>query len=259
MATPLLRPRVERVMGTAVGITVVGIGAEEAVDRAFEWLEWVDETFSTYRDDSQISRLGRGEMSLDDAAAEVRHVLARCDELTAATGGRFSIRPRRPDLPTLDPSGLVKGWSIDEAGLILRMAGFDRFMINAGGDVLCSGQPPGRLDWPIGIRHPLDPDAVAAVVYLRDGAIATSGTYERGEHIWGLRGGTRLLSATVVGPTLGTTDALATAVYADPDDLSWLGEFPGHDLVLIGDDRSVRWTPGLDDRISIQDGGPSAA
>jgi thiamine biosynthesis lipoprotein len=246
-------------MGTAVGITVVGDGAEEAVEQAFAWLAWVDETFSTYREDSQISRLGRGEMSLDDAAPEVRHVLARCDELTAATDGRFSIRPGTPDRPPLDPSGLVKGWSIDEAGLILRMAGFDRFMINAGGDVLCSGEPPGRAAWPIGIRHPLRADAVAAVVDLHTGAIATSGTYERGEHIWGLRGQSRLLSATVVGPTLGTTDALATAVFADPDDLRWLGWFPGHDLVLIGADARVRWTPGLDGRISLGDEGPVPA
>jgi len=254
MTRPPLRPRVEHVMGTAVGITVVDRGADDAVERAFQWLHWVDETFSTYRPDSQISRIGRGELGLDDASPEVRHVLSRCAELSESTGGRFSMRPGSPDLPAIDPSGLVKGWSIDEASLMLRVDGFDRFMINAGGDIVCSGSSPDGGSWPIGIRHPLDADAVAAVLSLRGGAIATSGTYERGDHIWGRRGATRLLSATVVGPDLATTDALATAVFADPGDLTWLDRFPGFELVMIGEDRVVKWTEGLDGMISVEGG-----
>jgi len=240
-------------MGTAVGITVVGTAASGAVERAFEWLHWVDATFSTYRPDSEVSRIGRGELRLDDAPSVVRHVFARCDELTEATGGRFTIRPAAPDRPAIDPSGLVKGWSVDEAAMILRLAGIENFMINAGGDILCSGTPPDSEGWPIGIRHPLDPLAVAAVVTIGSGAVATSGTYERGDHIWGHRGTTRLHSATVVGTDLGTTDALATAIYADPDDLGWMAAFPGHELVLIGEDDLVRWTSGLDGMISLED------
>lgn len=247
--TSTLRPRVENVMGTAIGITADGPG--DTVDEAFGWFRWVDETFSTYQSGSEISRIGRGEMHLDDACTAVRHILAWCDELEQKTEGRFTAHPRTPDLPPLDPSGLVKGWSVDEAAMILRLGGIHDFMINAGGDILCSGTPPGEDAWPIGILHPLDPKAVAAVVTMQRGAIATSGTYERGEHIWGRRGTQRLLSATVVGPDLALSDALATAVFADPDDVSWLAAYPGYELVLIDTEDGVRWTPGLDDRISL--------
>jgi thiamine biosynthesis lipoprotein len=250
---PVLRPRVEKVMGTAVGITAVDGNEPDRLDGAFEWLHWVDAAFSTYREDSEVRRIGRGELSLDDASPEVRHVFARCGELETATGGRFTMLPGRPEVPGPDPSGLVKGWSIDEAALILQVDGIERFMINAGGDILCVGEPPRGTGWPIGIRHPLDSGAVAAVLTLPAGAVATSGTYERGSHIWGRRGEARLLSATVIGPDLGTTDALATAVFVDPNDLGWMGAFPGYELVLIGEDHTVRWTPGLDGIISLED------
>lgn len=245
-------PRVERVMGTAIGITVADAGVDAALDEAFAWFRWVDATFSVYSAESEVSRLGRGDLGLDDVRPEVRHVLSRCEELAAATLGRFTAYPSDPGLPALDPSGFVKGWSVDEAALILQAGGAESFMINAGGDVLCVGSPRGGGRWTIGIRHPLDSGAVAAVLSIDSGAVATSGTYERGQHIWGRTGDTRVLSATVVGRDLATTDALATAVYADPGDLGWLGRFPDHELVLIGEDERVRWTPGLDDGISLQ-------
>lgn len=259
MGASWLRPRVEKVMGTAVGVTIFDHEADPAlIDATFEWFHWVDATFSTHKADSEVSRIGRGEMSLDAASPEVRHVLSRCEELTEATGGRFTIRPSVPGFPAIDPSGFVKGWSVDEASLILRFAGLDCFMINAGGDILCVGSSPEDGGWPIGIRHPLDSGAVAAVVSIGAGAVATSGTYERGDHIWNRADDGCLLSATVVGRDLGTTDALATAVWADPEDLGWMRNFPGYELVLIGEDRKVRWTPGLDEAISLEAGGGSA-
>jgi thiamine biosynthesis lipoprotein len=247
--TTTLQPRVEKVMGTAIGITADA--PAHVIDEAFGWFHWVDDTFSTYQPDSEISRLGRGEMHLDDASTAVRHVLAMCDEIEQTTGGRFTARPDSPDLPPLDPSGLVKGWSVDEAAMILRLGHIDDFMINAGGDILCSGTPPGEDGWPIGILHPLDPGAVAAVITMQRGAVATSATYERGDHIWGRRGEQSLLSATVIGPDLALSDALATAVFADPEDVGWISSYPGYELFLIGTDQQARWTPGLDDRISL--------
>ena len=117
-------------------------------------------------------------------ASEVRQVLAHCAEIEEASGRRFAIRPGRPDGPGLDPAGLVKGWSVDEAAMILRGHGLRDFSIDAGGDVLCVGTPPDGGRWRVGIRHPQRPDtAVAAVVEIESGAVATSGTYFRGEHI----------------------------------------------------------------------------
>jgi FAD:protein FMN transferase len=179
-----------------------------ALDRAFKWLRFVDATFSTYRADSEICRLDRGELALRDAHPVVREVLARCERLRVATGGYFDARARGP----LDPSGLVKGWSVERAAGLLSAAGARRFCVNAGGDVLVRGGP-----WRVGVQHPHRRDRLAAVLSLTDGAVATSGTYERGEHI--LDPHTRqppsgALAVTVLGRDLATADAFATAAFA---------------------------------------------
>ncbi len=243
-----LRTRVEHVMGTAFSVTVEATLPAGVVDDAFAWLRWVDLTFSTYRPDSEISRIDAGDLTVDRASPEVRQVLARCGELTDLTDGWFTA----VGAAGLDPSGLVKGWSIDVAAMILRMGGAQTFSVNGGGDIVCGGSPgePGR-GWRTGVRHPHRVDAVATVLELCDQAIATSGTYERGAHIWGTGGGgiarEQLRSVSVVGPELGTADALATAVFAEGSGRpAWLARFPRYELVLVTADDRLLTTPGVD-------------
>jgi thiamine biosynthesis lipoprotein len=201
--------RVEDVMGMPVAVEVrEGELAAGALDRVFAWLRFVDATFSPYWPDSEIRRLDRGELALDDAHPLVREVLARCERLRVVTGGYFDARARGP----LDPCGLVKGWSVDRAGELLAAAGGRRFCIDAGGDVLVRGGP-----WRVGVRHPHRPDRLAAVLSLTDAAVATSGAYERGEHIVDpltRRPARGALSVTVLGRRLATVDAYATAAFA---------------------------------------------
>jgi thiamine biosynthesis lipoprotein len=201
--------RVEDVMGMPVAVEVrEGELAAGALDRVFAWLRFVDATFSPYRPDSEVRRLDRGELALDDAHPLVREVLARCERLRVVTGGYFDARAHGP----LDPCGLVKGWSVDRAGELLAAAGGRRFCIDAGGDVLVRGGP-----WRVGVRHPHRPDRLAAVLSLTDAAVATSGAYERGEHIVDpltRRPARGALSVTVLGRRLATVDAYATAAFA---------------------------------------------
>src|SRR6185436_8804904 len=146
---------------------------------AFAWLREVDAVFSTYREDSEIRRLDRGELALADCRPEVDEVLSACLALERETGGFFSARPAG----RLDPSGYVKGWAVDGAAQRLIAAGAERFCINAGGDVVARGRPaPDRL-WRVGVRHPEQLDQLAAVLAVEDLAVATSGEYERGAHI----------------------------------------------------------------------------
>lgn len=202
--------RVEHMMGMPVVVDVrdAGVGAR-AVDRVFDWLCFVDATFSTYRADSDVCRHDRGELALRDAHPLVRDVLARCERLRVATGGYFDARARG----RLDPSGLVKGWAVDRAGALLSEAGARHFCVNAGGDVLVRGGP-----WRVGVQHPRERDRLAAVLALTDAAVATSGAYERGEHI--VDPHTRrppaagTLAVTVLGRDLATADAYATAAFA---------------------------------------------
>lgn len=251
---PTITGSVERIMGTAVGIDVrddldLELAARDqtldwAIDGAFTWLRWVEQTFSVHLPTSEISRIARGELSLDDAHAVVREVLVRCDEMTDLSDGAFTARPTDRPGRTLDPSGLVKGWSVDLAAQMLRMAGIRHACVNAGGDLVCVGGIDADHPWRIGIKHPSVPDAVARVLDVTDGAVATSGSYERGEHIWRAGEG-HLVSVTVAGPELGPADALATALFAaGTDEPAWLGRwldrFPVSTIVTITDDGRIR-------------------
>ena len=193
--------RVEHVMGIPVGIDVrdEAIGPA-ALDRAFAWLRSVDAAFSTYRADSEVSRLNAGTLTLAQASPAVRAVLERCSALRARTGGCFDVRARGP----LDPSAFVKGWAVEEAARMLADDGARNLCVHAGGDVRVRGErAPGR-PWRVGVRHPRRPDRVAAVLRARDLAVATSGAYERGAHIVDPRTGeppAGVLSVTVLGRT----------------------------------------------------------
>src|SRR3954452_14435857 len=138
-------------MGMPIGIDLAG-GEDIDVEPAFAWLREVDATFSTYRDDSDISRLDRGEITVADCRPEIDEVLSRCLALERETRGFFSVRPAG----RLDPSGLVKGWAVARAADRLAAAGAADFCINAGGDIVARGRPaPDRL-WRVGVRHPED-------------------------------------------------------------------------------------------------------
>jgi FAD:protein FMN transferase len=229
---------------------------EPAVDAVFAWFQRVDDLFSTWRDDTEISRIGRGELTVSDASDEVRTVLALCERVREETGGAFDVtagaRARvepRPGLGPLDPSGLVKGWAVERAAATLRDAGAVSFSINAGGDVVVRGAPTPGASWRIGIRHPGEPDKVAAVVGVVDLAVATSGRYERGDHVLDPRTGlpaTGLASVTVVGPDLALADAYATAIVVmGVDGVRWIATLDGYDAMVITDESRVISTPGF--------------
>jgi FAD:protein FMN transferase len=228
--------RVEHVMGMPVVVEVRDGGVP---DRVFDWFRRVDATFSPFLDASEVSRLRRGELALADASAEVRRVYARCDELREQTSGFFDV-----DAVGGDPSGLVKGWSVDEAAAILDRAGCAEYAINAGGDIRTRGH------WRIGIRHPLEPQAVAKVVEGDDLCVATSGAYERGEHVVDPASGeppAGILSVTVVGSDLATADAYATAAFAMGGRRApgWTARLHGYEAMTILDDGRVLSTPGF--------------
>jgi thiamine biosynthesis lipoprotein len=236
--------RVERIMGMPI---VAEIRDEEVdpqlLDEVFGWFRWVDETFSTYKPESQVSRLARAELPLEDAAPEVRDVLRRCDELRLETDGYFDAHATGP----LDPSGLVKGWAVDRAAAILDAAGLREHAVSAGGDMRLRGGP-----WRVGIQHPRERHRLAAVVEATDLAVATSGAYARGEHVVDPHTGrppAGVMSVTVVGPDLATADAYATAAFAMGADAAphWVARLQGYEAMIVLDDDVVLSTGGFPD------------
>ena len=201
-------------MGTAFSFDIRSPGVDHRVLRSvISWLHWVDATFTTYRSDSQLSRLARAEIALSDCVPEIREILTRCAELEAETNGYFSARAGG----SLDPSGLVKGWAIQRASEMLSAAGSRNHCVNGGGDVQCLGQPEPDSPWRIGIAHPHRPTDLVGIAAGSHLAVATSGSAERGAHIFDPHTGskpTALASVTLIGRDLATTDAYTTAAFA---------------------------------------------
>ena len=238
-------------MGMPIVVDVRDVDDPTALEPIFAWFRSVDRTFSTYIDDSEINRLNRGELALGDAHADVQEVLARCEELRVETNGYFDVRAEREDY--IDPSGLVKGWSVDRAAGIADELGFRNYAINAGGDMRLRGGALPAREWRVGIQHPTSPQHVAAVVAGDDLAVATSGAYNRGEHVFDPhthRPPTGVLSVTITGKDLATSDAYATAAFAMGErGPAWTARLRGYEaMTLLADGRvlSTPRFPGVD-------------
>ncbi|WP_244206784.1 FAD:protein FMN transferase [Streptomyces swartbergensis] len=248
----------EETMGTVFSFDVRGgePGAvRAAVDEAVAGLHRVDEVFSTYREDSQISRLQRGQLTVGECDPEVAEVLELAAEAERLSDGWFSTSYGG----RLDPTGIVKGWAVERAARQLAaVPGVSGVSLNGGGDVQLLGVPGAQRPWRVGISDPLRPGGLAAVISaagVDELAVATSGTAERGAHIVDPRTGrsavTDLVAVTVVGPRLTWADCWATAAFAmgSREGLAWLESLPGVEALLITAGDEVRCTGGLAARL----------
>ena len=223
-----------KVMGTFASLHV-----DDNVDGAVVAAAWqealglmvdVEQRFSTFRADSEISRINRGDLHLLDASPDVVEVMDACTWLEHESDGAF--RARRPD-GSLDPAGFVKGWAAERAGRVLAEHGLSSWYLNVGGDIQTSGRQATGEQWRIGVVDPSNRSVVAAWFDVPDNfAVATSGTGARGAHLWDGRSGAfldRVASITVIGPHLMWADAFATAAFAMGDDgLAWLNRYPDY-------------------------------
>ncbi|MFG3656319.1 FAD:protein FMN transferase [Streptomyces sp. NPDC047706] len=261
MAEPVTEPaqapaavrRAEEAMGTVFSFDVRGgdPGAvRTALETAVAGLHRIDAVFSTYREDSQVSRLGRGEVTLGECDPEVAEVLELAAEAERVSEGWFSTTFEG----RLDPTGIVKGWAVERAARLLAAAGASGVSVNGGGDVQLLGVPGPERPWRVGVSDPLRPGGLAAVVSAAGAgelAVATSGTAERGAHIVDPR--TRksavsdLLAVTVVAPSLTWADCWATAAFVRGarDGLAWLESLPDVEALLITAGDEVWCTGGL--------------
>jgi len=205
----------EHVMGTVFSIEVRDPRVEPAVlGRVVRRLHEIDACYSTYRDDSLISKLGRDELMLIDAPAEIQWVLTKCEQWRKRTDGWFDVRATG----RLDPSGYVKGWAIHQASDLLRSAGSRSHCVNGGGDIQATGSDK---PWRFGIVDPTDSTRILATVAGPTLAVATSGTAERGRHIYDPAthrpAADALLSLSVIGRSIIECDVLATVGVAMGD------------------------------------------
>ncbi len=193
----------------------------------FNYFRAVDRTFSTYKPESEISRLNRGELTLANASKDVQKIFELARQTKGETSGYFDIGR----FPTCDPSGIVKGWAIDQAAQLLEHSQLHNFYIDAGGDVAARGHNGEGKKWRVGVRNPFNKHEIVKVIAINNGAIATSGTYERGQHIYNPKTGapvTEIVSLTVIGPNIYDADRFATAAFAmGKDGIHFIEQLPG--------------------------------
>jgi FAD:protein FMN transferase len=249
-----LKRYVEQVMGMPISLALRGRhtddrAAHDAWAEVLADLREVDRVFSTYRSDSFVARLARGEITVADCPAEVAEVLALGEQARVQSGGAFEVRRSGPDgSVVLDPTGVVKGWAVERAAAWLHALPETAFCLSAGGDMVCHTDDPQGLPWRVGIEDPHDPTRVIGTVPLTRGAIATSGTTHRGSHLVDARTGQaprRVASVTVVADSLTWADIDATAAYAlDAEAADWLRRRPGRSAVVVWADGTVEQVSG---------------
>lgn len=230
------------------------------IGQACQVLHQADDTFSTYKPESPISRLARGETNLASLPPVVAEVWEECDRWEALTQGWFN--PMTPQ-NTFDPSGLVKTWAAAKAAEVLVQAGVNDFTLNAGGDVLIADGVTEARDWRIGVSKPVSiASEHAGVLTVLDlagteyRALATSGSAERGHHIWNPKAPSKapaneFLQVSVVAKDLVTADIWATAAYAEGiRAVEHLNQIDGVEAIFILPDGELASTNGFIDLLA---------
>jgi thiamine biosynthesis lipoprotein len=248
MESPRGMRHLEHVMGTVVTIDIhtgedmPRYRTHSRLGQARAILQHADTVFSTWKQNSPISRLRRGEITLEQAPSEVAEVLECCARAREISDGWFDPWAMPGGI---DPTGYVKGWAAQCALSALVSSGIRGAMVNAAGDIASFGGMEHAQPFRIGIVNPSSPRQLACVVEL-SGAIATSGTYEREGHLVDPHSGqpiARVASASVSGPDLGLADALATAVaVAGEAGLAFIERLEGYESLVIRFDGTMRWT-----------------
>lgn len=233
-------------MGMPVIVEIIG-GTKPDIDAVFEWLEQVDARYSTYKPESEISRINAG-LPRDQWSEEMQEVLALCAETKRQTDGYFDIKHNGK----LDPSGLVKGWAVHRGAELLHDRGLHDFYLEAGGDIQVSGNNKEGQPWRIGIRNPFNREEIIKVLRLGKGeGVATSGTYIRGQHIYNPHRSQEeiadIKSLTVVGPNIYDADRFATAAFAmGPSGLEFIASLPGFEGYLVDEHQTATFTANFE-------------
>ncbi len=202
-------------MGMPITVEIIdSFGEKSAIEKVFDYFKSVDQRFSTYKKESEISQINQGKLPLADWTGAMQEVFALCEKTRRETNGYFNILHRGK----YDPSGLVKGWAIYHAAQMLKNLGFTNFYVEAGGDIQVSGCNAEGKKWRVGIRNPFNRFENVKIIHLDHEGVATSGTYIRGQHVYNphqLSGKIKdIVSLTVIGPNVYEADRFATAAFA---------------------------------------------
>ncbi len=235
-------------MGMPITVKIVDVqAAQKNLDQVFEYFRQVDEKFSTYKTDSEISKINRGEVDKKNYSSEVQLVLKLSEDTKNQTNGYFNIQTKNG----IDPSGLVKGWAILNAAGLLKKMGFKNYCVEAGGDIQTIGKNENGEKWRVGIQNPFKKNEIVKVIQLSGEGMATSGSYERGQHIYNPHDLnleiSDIVSLTVIGPNIYEADRFATAAFAmDKEGINFIEGRQGLEGYIIDKNGIATMTSGFE-------------
>jgi thiamine biosynthesis lipoprotein len=223
-------------MGMTITVEIADdFSKESEINMVFAYFESVEKRFSVFKDDSEITLINKGKINQIQYSEDMKTVFALAEKTKKETNGYFDIVTPEGKY---NPSGLVKGWAIYNASILLLKKGFKNFYIEAGGDIQAYGINGQGTKWSVGIQNPFDPSQIVKVIFLKDIGIATSGSYRRGQHIYDPYNAneplTEIVSITVIGPNVYEADRFATAAFAmGPQGINFIENLKGFEGYMI--------------------------
>lgn len=230
-------------MGMPSTIEVVDQNAEEKdIQKVFNYFLKIDNRFSTYKTDSEISKINRGEIDSKNYSHEMKKILKLCEETKKETNGYFDIKINGK----FDPSGLVKGYTIFNGANLLTKLGYKNFYVEIAGDI----EIRSNKKWKIGIKNPFNTREIVKVLNLTNGGVATSGNYERGKHILNpieKNLANEIASITIIGPNVYEADRMVTAAFAMGEKgVNFIAHLSSFECYMIKKDKTAVYTPGFE-------------
>ncbi len=234
------------IMGMPITVEIIDKNIPQNIfHKVFAYFQLIDSQFSTYKENSEISKINRKEIAPHAYSQEMREVLRMCKETKAETKGYFNAKRKG----FCDPSGIVKGWAILNAAKIIKKDGYENFYVEAGGDIQVFGKR-GKNKWKVGIKDPFNQSRIVKIIHIEDNGVATSGTYIRGQHIYNPKNNKKILdilSLTVIGPNIYDADRFATGAFAmGAKGINFIENLPGFEGYIIDKDGIATMTSGFE-------------
>jgi len=234
-------------MGMPVTINVIDKKVtDEDINEVFAYFHYIDSKFSTYKKNSEISQINRREIREKDFSLDMKKIIALCEQTKKETNGFFDINNNG----FLDPSGIVKGYAINQGANILKNKGYKNIYVEIAGDIQVYGKDQNGQSWKIGIQNPFHLNEIVKVVNLSNKGIATSGTYLRGNHIYNPKSKIKnedFVSVSIIGPNVYEADRFATAIFAMGEKgPKFMTTLNGFEAFFIRKDKQAIYTQGFE-------------
>lgn len=236
----------QKVMGMTAIINIADNTAKEKdAERVFSYFRYMDNKFSTYKEDSEIGRINRKELTEKEFSEDMKKILKLAGKTKKETNEYFNIERNG----VIDPSGIVKGYVIYEGAKMLRKYGYKNFYVEIGGDIEVAGKNHNGEKWRVGIQNPFKKNQIIKILSLSDCGIATSGNYIRGAHIYdpvAKKTAHGVAGITVVGLNVYEADRFATAAYAMGEKgIEFIETIKGLEAYMVKNDKRAVATSGF--------------